>query len=92
MIVPVFTNNCFRDGGSQVRSTAVRTMSVDPLRGTAAVIYQDSNKLYTYTNVSRRAIIKFMIDDARSLGKFINNVLKQARVQCHDNGWYQQYV
>ena len=35
----------------------------------------------SYTNVSRRAIIKFIMDDARSLGKFVNNVLLSNRVQ-----------
>ena len=47
--------------------------------GTASVLYKDGS-IYRYTNVSRRAIIKFMLDDARSLGKFINVVLKQQRV------------
>jgi hypothetical protein len=47
--------------------------------GTAAVLFNDDS-MHTYTNVSRRAIAKFIMDDARSFGKFINNVLKQPRV------------
>ena len=36
-----------------------------------------SGAVYRYDNVSRRAIVKFNIDNAaRSLGKFINNTCK----------------
>jgi len=64
-----------------VNSTAADSIHVDAITGTAAVLYKDGN-IYSYTNVSRRAIIKFILDDARSLGKFINNVLKAERVDA----------
>ena len=35
--------------------------------------------MYSYKNVSRKAIATFMADDARSLGHFVNKVLKQDR-------------
>ena len=40
--------------------------------------------IYSYTNVSRRDIIKFIIDKSKSLGKFVNNVLLTDRVKCVD--------
>ena len=67
--------------GLDINSTACDVLYVDALTGTAAVLYTDGS-YYKYTNVSRRAIIKFLMDDARSLGKFINNVLKQQRVSA----------
>ena len=65
--------------GLNINSTAADAIKVDALRGVATVMYNDGG-VYEYTNVSRRAIMKFIMDDARSLGKFINNVLKQERV------------
>ena len=70
----IFTNT-----DNYVASTAADSIHVDALNGTASVLYKDGS-IYRYTNVSRRAILKFIVDDARSLGKFINNVLKQQRV------------
>ena len=71
----------FANAGTSVNSTCADFVSVDAITGTARVQFKNG-ALYNYTNVSRRAIIKFMIDDARSLGKFINNVLTQSRVKC----------
>ena len=64
-----------------VNSTAADYVSVDAINGTARVMFKDGS-IYKYTNVSRRAIVKFIADDARSMGKFINNVLMQQRVAC----------
>lgn len=64
-----------------VNSTAADYVSVDAIKGTARVMFKDGS-IYNYTNVSRRAIAKFIVDDARSMGKFINNVLMQQRVKC----------
>ena len=80
-----FFQSLFSNTTSYVPSTAVRSLYVDPIRGTATAMYikdDMNNGIYKYTNVSRRAIIKFMLDDARSLGKFVNVVLKQPRVAC----------
>ena len=74
-----FFQSIFTNSSTYVNSTAADSIHLDPLNGTVSVLYKDSS-MYTYTNVSRRAIIKFIIDDARSMGKFINNVLKQQRV------------
>lgn len=65
--------------GVNINSTAVDQMYVNPFRGKVTVAFSNGG-VYDYTNVSRRACIKFVIDDARSLGKFVNNVLKQSRV------------
>ena len=66
------------DNAEFVNSTCVDMLSVDVINGTATVCFTDGG-LYKYTNVSRRAILKFIMDDARSLGKFVNCVLKQQR-------------
>ena len=72
----------FFGNGININSTAVRSMLVNPLRGTASVCFHDHN-MYVYTNVSRRACFKFVMDPARSLGKFVNNVLKADRVASY---------
>ena len=67
--------------GFNINSTACHGVVVDPITGTATVQFHDGNA-YHYTNVSRRAIIKFLMDDARSLGKFVNNVCQASRTKC----------
>ena len=63
-----------------VGSNAAQSLVVNGWRGTASVLFNDGS-LYCYKNVSRRAIVLFILDDARSLGKFVNKVLKQERVK-----------
>ena len=82
-----FFQSMFTNCDNYVNSTAACTVHVDVVNGTAAVLYHDDS-IYKYTNVSRRAIFKFIMDDARSLGKFINNVLKQDRVSAVACNWY----
>ena len=60
-------------------------VAVDIISGTASVLFSNG-AVYRYTNVSRRAILKFILDDARSLGKFVNVVLKQPRVASTTHG------
>ena len=74
-----FFQSVFTNCSNYVNSTAADSVYVDAINGSATVLYKDGS-MYRYTNVSRRAIVKFMLDDARSIGKFINNVLKQPRV------------
>ena len=74
-----FYQSIFTQCDNHINSTAADSVHVDAITGTASVLYKDGS-IYRYTNVSRRAIMKFIIDDARSLGKFINNVLKADRV------------
>ena len=78
-----FFQSCFPGVGDYVNSTACDYVSVDAIDGTARVMYKDRKgvQIYNYSNVSRRAIMKFIADDARSLGKFVNNVLTQSRVK-----------
>ena len=71
-----FYQSVFTNCDNYVNSTACDSIYVDAIKGTASVLYKDGG-IYNYTNVSRRAIIKFILDDARSMGKFINNVLKK---------------
>ena len=76
-----FFQSIFTMTDNYVASTCADSVHVDAVSGTASVLYKDGS-LYTYSNVSRRAIIKFITDDARSLGKFVNNVLLTDRVKC----------
>ena len=76
-----FFQSVFTDCDNYINSTACDSVHVDAITGTASVLYKDGS-IYSYTNVSRRAIIKFILDPARSLGKFVNVVLKQPRVAC----------
>ena len=75
-----FFQSIFTQCDNHVNSTACDSIHVDAIAGTASVLYKDGS-LYSYKNVSRRAIIKFIMDDARSMGKFVNNVLTDKRVQ-----------
>ena len=63
------------DAANFVNSTVVDAINTDALTGSVVVLFEGGS-LYRYTNVSRRAIIKFNIDNARSMGKFLNTVLK----------------
>ena len=76
-----FFQSIFAAAPNHINSTCANYVDVDAVTGTARVMFNDGS-VYEYTNVSRRAIIKFLMDDARSLGKFINNVLKQQRVNA----------
>ena len=75
-----FFQSIFTMTNNYVASTCADSVHVDAVTGTASVLFNDGS-IYRYTNVSRRAIIKFILDDARSLGKFINNVLTADRVR-----------
>ena len=74
-----FFQSIFTVTDNYVPSTCADSVHVDAITGTASVLYKDGS-IYRYTNVSRRAIVKFILDPARSLGKFVNVVLKQQRV------------
>ena len=71
-----FFQSIFSNCDTYCNSTVADSINVDLLSGTVTVLYKDGS-IYRYSNVSRRAIFKFIVDDARSFGKFINNVLKQ---------------
>ena len=60
-------------------SDCARAISVDALNGTAAVFFNNGTA-YEYKNVSRRAIVNFMINECASLGFFVNNILRDSRV------------
>ena len=69
--------------GRDMNSTVAQGMLVNPWLGRASVMFNDGS-FYDYVNVSRRACFKFLLDKGgRSMGKFINNVLKQDRVYVY---------
>lgn len=56
---------------------------VDALRGTATVMFKNSNAVYRYFNVSRRAILNFILNPNMSVGFWINsNLVNNKRVEC----------
>ena len=86
-----FFQSIFTMCDNYVASTCADSVHVDAITGTASVLFNDGS-IYRYTNVSRRAIIKFIMDDARSLGKFINNVLHTNRTKCVSHGERMNFV
>ena len=86
-----FFQSIFTQTDNYVASTACDSVHVDAISGSVSVMYKNGD-IYSYTNVSRRAIIKFIMDDARSLGKFVNNVLFADRVKCVDVFGRPRYV
>lgn len=71
----------FRFTDNYINSTCADMVHVDVVNGTATIMFKDG-AMYRYTNVSRRAIAKFVMDEARSLGKFLNNVCLTRRTKC----------
>ena len=61
-----FFQSIFTNCDNYVSSTSVTSIHLDVITGTVAVLY-NNDLMYRYTNVSRRAILKFILDDARSL-------------------------
>ena len=76
-----FYQSIFTQCDNYVNSTCCDSVHVDAISGTASVLYKNGD-LYRYNNVSRRDIIKFMMDKSKSLGKFVNNVLLADRVDA----------
>ena len=54
----------FFGNGININSTAVRSMLVNPLRGTASVMFHDHN-MYVYTNVAP-CLPEVVMDPARA--------------------------
>ena len=76
-----FFQSIFTNCDNYVSSTAITSVHLDVITGTVAVLY-NNDLMYRYTNVSRRAILKFILDDARSLGRFVNTYCKADTVKC----------
>ena len=86
-----FFQSVFTNCDNYVNSTACDSVYVDAINGTASVLYKNGD-IYRYTNVSRRAIIKFIMDDARSLGKFVNTALKSVCTDAQHRMTTPKYV
>ena len=76
-----FFQSIFTNCDNYVASTCCDSVHVDVISGTASVMFKNGD-IYSYSNVSRRDMFKFMIDKSKSLGKFVNNVLLTNRVKC----------
>lgn len=64
-------------------SSAIRCLLVDPIRGTACVIFKNGYT-YAYINVSRRAIVNLLMNKNMSLGFWVNeNLVNSERVYCN---------
>ncbi len=61
-------------------SSAIDCLLVDPMRGTACVIFKNGYS-YVYLNVSRRAIVNLLMNKNMSLGFWVNeNLINTKRV------------
>jgi hypothetical protein len=61
-------------------SSAIDCLLVDPIRGTACVIFKNGYS-YAYINVSRRAIANLLLNPNMSLGFWVNaNLVNSTRV------------
>jgi len=61
-------------------SSAIDCLLVDPIRGTACVIFKNGYT-YAYINVSRRAITNLLLNKNMSLGFWVNeNLINTKRV------------
>jgi len=76
-------------------STFIKLISTNLVTGRVSVLLKDGS-CYRYTNVSRRAIANFNIQDNMSIGFWVNaNCIKPSRVNCEKlyaaiptvNGW-----
>lgn len=76
-------------------SSFIKYISTDLTTGRVSVLLKDG-ACYRYTNVSRRAIANFNIQDNMSVGFWVNsNCIKPSRVKCEKlydavptvNGW-----
>ena len=67
-------------------SAAVDCIAVDPLNKVAKVRYNNGRE-YTYSNVSRRAIINLMSNKTMSFGFWINKVKRDKKVSCKETGF-----
>ena len=65
-------------------SSCCNGVSVDLLTGTASVLYTNG-AVYNYTNVSRRAIVKLLLEDTISLGSWVNKYCVAYDSKCADN-------
>ena len=55
----------------------------DVISGSVTVLFNNSNKVYRYFNVSRRAILNLCNNPNMSVGFWVNaNLIKPARVEC----------
>ena len=69
-------------------SSAVESVIVNPVRGTASVLFANQYA-YTYTNVSRRAIANLLLNPNMSLGFWVNqNCIRPERTQRLDLCFY----
>ena len=67
-------------------SDAVDVMFANPLNGTVDILFQTGHA-YTYTNVSRRAIVNLILNPNMSLGFWINeNLVGAQRTECTRQG------
>ena len=76
-----FFQSIFKGCDNYVSSSSITSVHLDVISGTVAVLY-NNDRMYRYSNVSRRAILKFIMDDARSLGRFVNLECKADYVKC----------
>jgi len=69
-------------------SSFIDYIIVNPWCGWCTVYYKNTNKSvkrYAYNNVSRRAILKLLLEDTISLGSWVNKYCIAYDSKCADN-------
>ena len=61
---------------SQIQSSTVRNIQLNPADNQVIVQFKDNSKTYLYENVNQESILDVILGDITSLGKFVNAYCK----------------
>ena len=68
---------------TNIKSTSVAQLSVNPKTNQALVRYVGNNQPYLYSNIDFGVISSFIVNECESIGKWVNENLKQnEQVTC----------
>ena len=68
---------------SNIKSTSVAQLSVNPKTNQALVRYVGNTQPYLYSNIDFGVISSFIVNECESIGKWVNENLKQnEQVTC----------
>ena len=68
---------------TNLKSTSVAQLSVNPKTNQALVRYVGNNQPYLYSNISFNVLSSFLVSECESFGKWVNDNLKNnEQVTC----------
>lgn len=82
-ITSLFTNSFLMQLSTTRFNSDCADIYADVINGTCTVMYKNSNTVYRYFNVSRRALFNLCNQPNMSVGFWINANLFNNRVQCY---------